>query len=195
MHVFSLGDDGYITLFFASGISDGPGDDFAVFENGFFTPGGLFAEFAFVEVSSNGVDFAEFESHTVNSDPVPTSGVIDPSDYRNLAGDQPLDLGTGFDLAELAGDPLVQAALLDLDNVSYVRLTDVIGDGSTSDFFGNPVYDPYSTPFPTGGFDIEAVGVLHVVPEPALLPMLLSGIASLCALRRRRLHRQCNGPS
>src|SRR5262245_36289935 len=54
--VVSLGDGGHVTLFVEAGISNGPGDDFAVYENGFFAPGGLFAELAFVEVSSNGTD-------------------------------------------------------------------------------------------------------------------------------------------
>ncbi|MEM1001677.1 MAG: T9SS C-terminal target domain-containing protein, partial [Bacteroidota bacterium] len=47
----SLGDGGIATLTFDTPISDGPGFDFAVFENSF---NDTFLELAFVEVSSDG---------------------------------------------------------------------------------------------------------------------------------------------
>src|SRR5437868_2634807 len=53
-NVVSLGDGGQITLRFAVPIVDGPGPDLAVFENSFSDS---FLELAFVDVSSNGVDF------------------------------------------------------------------------------------------------------------------------------------------
>ena len=68
--VYSLGDGGWITLYFEAGISDGVGDDLAVYENGFFAPGGLFGEFAFVEVSTNGADFGRFASESLRAFPV-----------------------------------------------------------------------------------------------------------------------------
>jgi hypothetical protein len=105
--VFSLGDGGRITLFVAGGIANAAGDDFAVFENGFYAPGGLYGELAFVEVSSNGVDFARFPATSLRASPVPGGSTIDPTDYHNLAGKHPLDRGTGFDLADLAQHPLV----------------------------------------------------------------------------------------
>lgn len=184
--VVSLGDGGSITLFFDTGISDGTGDDFAVFENAFFSVGGLFGEFAFVEVSSNGVDFARFEAHSLQTAPVPGGGVVDPTDYGNFAGDQAQPLGTGFDLGELAADPLVIGGDVDLADVSYVRLIDVIGDGTTLDAAGLPIYDPYPTPFWIGGFDLEAVGVIHPVPEPGSLLMFGAGTLLLAQLRKRR---------
>ncbi len=183
--VFSLGDGGRLTLRFADGISDGPGDDFAVYENGFFAPGGFYGEFAFVEVSSNGVDFARFAATCLQPDPVEGGGVIDPSDYHNLAGKHPLDQGTGFDLADLASDPLVGTGLLDLDLVTHVRLVDVIGDGSTLDAANRAVYDPYPTAFASGGFDVDAVGVLHL-PEPLPAWALAAGALALIGARRRR---------
>jgi hypothetical protein len=184
--VFSLGDGGSITLFFASGIGDGPGDDFAVYENGFYSVEGLFAEFAFVEVSSNGVDFARFDALSFRADPVESFDPVDPADYENFAGDQPLDSGTGFDLAELAGHPLVAAALLDLSDVAYVRLVDVIGNGTTFDADAQQVWDPYPTAFAVGGFDAEAVGVLHVAPEPGASALLAAGAGCLALLAHRR---------
>jgi hypothetical protein len=183
--VFSLGDGGDLTLLVAAGISDGPGDDFAVFENGFFAPGGFYAELAFVEVSSDGTHFARFPSACLRATPVAGGGVIDPSDYHNLAGKHPLGSGTGFDLADLAGHALVAGGQLDLDRVAYVRLVDVIGNGSTLDGSGAPVYDPYPTPFASGGHDADAVGVLHL-PEPGRVPLLAAGSLALGALARRR---------
>jgi hypothetical protein len=183
--VFSLGDGGSLTLFVAARIGDGPGDDFAVFENGFAAPGGLYAEFAFVEVSSNGLDFARFPAACLHAELVGGGEAIDVSDYHNLAGKHPLNQGTGFDLAELVQHPLVLAGKLDLAQVSYVRLVDVIGDGSTFDAQGRPVHDPYPTPFPSGGFDADAVGVLHL-PEPDSRALLVAGSLALWVLPRRR---------
>ena len=184
----SLGDGGSLTLFFPNGISDGAGDDFAVFENAFFAPDGLFAELAYVEVSSNGSDFARFEADSLTPEPVLAFGSIDPTDIRNLAGKQPIQLGTGFDLGELADHPLVTGSQLDLQDVAYVRIVDTVGDGSRLDADGDPIYDPYATPFPTGGFDVQAVGVIHV-PEPGALALLASGAALLVQLDRRRARR------
>jgi hypothetical protein len=190
--VCSLGDGGEITLFFADGIGNGIGDDFAVYENGFFTPGGLFAEFAFVEVSSNGIDFARFLSTSLHATPVSSFASVDPTDYDNLAGDQPLDLGTGFDLAELANHPLVFAGLLNPIDIQYVRLIDVVGDGSRLDGLGQPIFDPYATAFASGGFDIDAVGVLNTAPEPGFATMLGVGVVGLAMLSvRDRGKRRC----
>lgn len=52
----------------------------------------------------------------------------------------------------------------------------------------NPIYDPFSTPFPIGGFDVDAVGVIHV-PEPGPLASLAAGLTGLFALARRRRRR------
>ena len=178
--ILSLGDGGSITVFLADGISNGPGDDFAVFENGFIDFNGLFAELAYVEVASNGVDFAEFESHTVNTLSLSGFDYLDPTDYDGFAGRHEALFGTGFDLASLAFDPLVQSGAVDVTDVRYVRITDVIGDGSTTDSFGNALYDPYSTPFATGGFDLDAVGIIHV-PEPRFYAGLFYGLLLLAA--------------
>lgn len=183
----SLGDGGSITVYLDSGISNGPGDDFAVFENGFFDFFGLFAELAYVEVASNGVDFAEFESDAANTLPVNAFGTLDPTDYFGLAGRHAVPLGTGFDLADLAADPLVVSGFVDLMDVRYVRLTDVIGDGSTADSLGNPIYDPYATAFDAGGFDLEAVGVIHV-PEPNFLLSVFVGMLCFGTAAMRRAH-------
>lgn len=181
----SLGDGGTITVFIDAAIHNGPGNDFAVFENGFFDLFGLFAEFAYVEVASNGIDFAEFPTDTVHTTPVAGFDSVDPTDWIGVAGRHPARVGTGFDLADLARDPLVLSGAVDLMDIRYVRLTDVIGDGSTSTTSGDPLYDPYATPFPESGFDLDAVGVLSA-PEPGVAGLLASGVFALGTVSRRR---------
>lgn len=192
--VFTLGDGGFITLYFDTGIGDGIGNDFAVFENGFVDQGSgfFFGEFAFVEVSTDGFDFARFPATSLQATPVPAFAVVDPTDYQNFAGDQMIGFGTGFDLRDLIDDPLVQNATVALTDIRFVRLVDVIGDGSTTDQAGLPVYDPYATAFPAGGFDAEAVGVLHTAPEPGRGSLLGAGVIVLVwAARARHRRRPC----
>ena len=180
----SLGDGGSTTLFFDLGISDGPDVDFAVFENGFFSPGGFFGEFAYVEVSSDGSTFVRFPTDTTNPFAVFSFDTVDPTEYFGVAGRHQIGLGTGFDLSDLAADPAVLNGDLDLSFVRYVRVVDVIGDGSTFDSNGNPLYDPYATAFATGGFDLEAIGVVHV-PETNLHLGMLAGLLCLSLSRPR----------
>ena len=190
--VVSLGDGGQITLGFAQPVGDGPGDDFAVFENGFLEDdsNALFAEFAFVEVSSDGANYARFDAATLHASPVYAFGTVDPSDFDNLAGDQPALFGTGFDLSELASHPLAIAGLLDLQAIDHVRLIDVVGNGTTEDSLMNPIHDPFITPFDTGGFDVDAVGILNTnVPEPGAAASFTAGLALLLSLVRRRTQR------
>jgi len=53
------------------------------------------------------------------------------------------------------------SGLLDTDNVGWVRIVDIVGDGSYFDTSGDIIYDPYPT---TGsaGFDLDAIGVLNM---------------------------------
>lgn len=157
--VISLGDSGSITLTFDYVIQDGPGFDFAVFENG-FTDG--YMEFAHVEVSSNGLDYARFPS-TSEIPLTPQLGNSSISDCRyvnNLAGKYRSGYGTPFDLYELNGYPG-----LDLNNIQFVRLIDVVGDvdgiHTTTDHLGNPINDPFPTAFHSGGFDLDGVGIIN----------------------------------
>ena len=173
--VFSLGDGGWITIAFEQAVTNGPGPDLAVWENGFVNVsvpplGMLFAELMFVEVSSNGIDFARFPSVCLNpaTEPIGGFGCIDPTYYHNVGGKHPngndgRDEGTPFDLDDLLDDPLVINGTVDLNNIQYVRLVDVIGDGSTYDSLGNPMWDPYPTPFGSGGADLDAVCILKNV--------------------------------
>lgn len=182
----SLGDGGSVTLHFATPFSDGPDFDLAVFENGISSGGGLlYMELGFVEVSSNGVDFARFPSLTSRTTAVLPFEEADPSDYANLAGHREAGIGSEFDLADLAAHPLVVSGDVDLAAIAYVRIIDVIGDGSTQDSMAMNVYDPYPTQFVTGGFDLDAVGAIHV-PEPGAAAGLLAGGLWLQFAARRR---------
>lgn len=167
------GDDGapgQITLGFAEPLADRPGDDFAVFENSFPTVGLLFAELAFVEVGTDGENWARFPSVSLTSGPVDEYGALDPTDIYNLAGKHQnaygIYLGTPFDLADLSGHPAVTAGLVDLQEINWVRLVDIPGGGLYSDEAtalgydaDHPIYDVFPT---TGsaGFDVEAVAVI-----------------------------------
>ncbi len=159
-NVLSLGDGGVATLTFAQPIRNGVGADFAVFENSFSA---TFLELAFVEVSSDGINFVRFPaiSNTDTTAQVGSFGAIDATQIYNLAGKYQANYGTPFDLAELAAD----SALLDIDQITHVRIIDAIGcmqdSFATRDSRGVKVNDPWTTPFPSGGFDLDAVGVLH----------------------------------
>ena len=156
--VVSLGDGGFATLTFATPIRNGPGWDFAVFENGSNT----FLELAFVEVSSNGTAFFRFpaNSNTQTGVQVGPFSELDATLLNNLAGKYSAFHGTPFDLEELADQ-----VGLDVDAITQVRVVDVVGsiqDGlATYDHAGNKVNDPWSTPFASSGFDLDAVGVIH----------------------------------
>lgn len=162
----SLGDGGALTLTFDDPVFDGPGDDLVVFENGFFSGLGVFAELGFVEVSTDGVTFARFPGVSLTAGPVASYDPIDPTDVFYLAGKHPGGNqvpceGTGFDLSDLSSHPDVLSGAVDLTEINYVKVVDVIGNGSTRDSLGNPIYDPYPTDFSNGGFDLQAVGVIN----------------------------------
>jgi hypothetical protein len=173
LHVVSLGDGGQITMIFNPPITNGPGVDFAVFENGFPSIGYLFAELAFVEVSTDGYTFARFPNVSLTPAPIEGYDVLDPTNVHNLAGKHPGGniypcQGTPFDLSDLTGNPLVKGGQVNLGQIRYVRVVDVIGDGSTYDDGSpvHPVYDPYPTALSQGGFDLQAIAVLNELDCP-----------------------------
>ena len=175
LDVCSLGGGGDLTLGFGVTITDGPGADFTVFENGFWDFGlvSVFAEVMFVEVSTNGVDFARFPSSyfgpDLGADPFQT---VVPGSFRGVAGglacfsnvdsntlsplDPVLSGGDAFDLADLADHPLVLGGLVDLSEIHYVRVVD-IAEGVETDDAGNVIWDLGGT----SSADIDAVAVLN----------------------------------
>jgi hypothetical protein len=156
----SLGDGGTITLGFPLPVRDGPGADFAVFENGMPFSGGAFLELAQVEVSSDGTNFVRFPCHSLETE---EQGAFDDTSdttaYGGLAGTTWQGRGNLFDLAALPASDL-----LDTGHVTHIRIRDVTGDGSVSDDFGNPIFDPYPTA-ESGGFDLSGVGALNLAIE------------------------------
>ncbi|MBT9515903.1 MAG: PEP-CTERM sorting domain-containing protein [Methyloversatilis discipulorum] len=189
--VVVLGDGGRITLTFDGYITNGAGADFAVFENSFSN---TFLELAFVEVSSNGTDFFRFPNYSFTPSPVSGFGTIDPTNIDGLAGKYRAGYGTPFDLDLLSG-----IAGLDVNKVQYVRLIDVVGNGSTFDSYPaayggpHPIYDPYPTSG-SSGFDLDAVGVIHYaafdaqtppVPEPSQWAMYAAALGLLSVIVRR----------
>jgi hypothetical protein len=158
-NVVSLGDAGEAILTFSKPISDGAGFDFAVFENSFSDS---FLELAFVEVSSNGVDYFRFPSHSQTQTDIQVGGFgnLDPTYINNLAGKYRGLFGTPFDISELESDPL-----LNKNGITHVKIIDVVGSINPTyasyDSFGNAINDPFTTPFYSSGFDLDGVGVIH----------------------------------
>jgi len=189
---------GFITLVFgdpcnpadANGIRNGSGYDYAVYENAItsqFTTllgsfqGQILAELAYVDVSSNGRDFARFPSVSLTGNQVGAYGTIEASNVHNLAGKHPnansVCVGTPFDLDDLANCPQVISGAVDLNDIRYVRIVDVPGNGMSFDAAAgladpdtwpewqnytanHAIYDAWPM-WGSGGFDLEAVGVLH----------------------------------
>lgn len=171
--IVSLGDSGQITLTFATPIANGAGADFAVFENSFSD---TFLELAWVEVSGDGTNFIRFANHSLTANPVPfLGGSIDPTNLDGLAGKYRMGFGTPFDLADVG-----------LAQVTHVRLVDIVGNGTAFDSDNHVIYDPFPTSG-SAGFDLDAVAVLHQVPEPASLALL--ALPALALLRRQRRSR------
>jgi len=177
--IVTLGRGGSIVMTFDPPIVDGNGADFAVFENSFSN---TFLELAKVEVSSDGVNFVQFPAFSMVPAPVGGFGNLDPTDLEQLAGKYRGGYGTPFDLSQLAGNPL-----LDLNNIGFVRVVDVTGDGTAVNdisleavaHWANMavgdlpayvvdavnaapavIYDPFPT-VSSAGFDLDAVAVLN----------------------------------
>lgn len=191
---------GQITLTFSTPIQDGPGPDFAVFENGFISAGGagvsgqIFAELSFVEVSSDGVMFVRFpcvsltEPTNPNVGGVGAYGTIDPSAVYNLAGKHVNAYeqcwGTPFNLKDILNDPCVLSGTVDVNDIHYVRIVDIPGNGffqDTAQNMINPntietstgtggeyyttnhgIHDAWVT-WGSGGHDLEAIGVIEQI--------------------------------
>ncbi len=165
--IVSLGNGGSITLTFSTAIADGDGADFAVFENSIDDS---FLELGYVEVSSNGSNFVRFESFSLTAAPVSAFGSVQAVAIHGLAGKYRQGYGTPFDLAYLQHKAAVINGRVDLDNIRYVRIVDILSGDDIAppggvivndlDSLGNKIYDPFRT---TGsaGFDLDAIAILN----------------------------------
>ena len=182
---------GTLVLTFDHAICNGAGADFATFENGFIsnynTNGGsvqgqMFAELGYVEVSTDGVNFARFSSTYLNTAPSGSQAYLaqDVSNIHNLAGKHAnaygISWGTPFDLNDLTDDPMVTSNVVNLDEINYVKIVDIPGDGTFQDGHQHGIYDAWVT-WGSGGMDFEALGVINQTPEPATICLLLTGAA------------------
>jgi len=159
--VYQLGVGGDVTYELATAAFNGRGTDLIVYENPFLVSGTLdfetWAEVCTVEVSTNSFDWAAFPTDyrglpgpfglfqgiprhwfrgfagvaTVGADPFGTG--VDPLDVVAGGGD-------AFDFDDLLDDPNVVAGLVDLEEIRYVRLTDIQG-GQTMDADGDVIWD------------------------------------------------------
>jgi hypothetical protein len=168
--VCSLGAGGFVTLQLGVTMVDGPGADFIVAENAFFAGavGHAFSEVFFVEVSSNGADFARVPAAYYGPRVSPGAfGTVATSWYAGLAGVCPSfrngDLqdvveagGDAFDLAVLRTHPLVVANRVQLNAITQVRFVDAV-DGVDLDARGVVVQDPGSP----GSADVDGITVIH----------------------------------
>jgi hypothetical protein len=159
--IVSLGDGGSAVVTFKLPIKNENGYDFAIFENSFSD---TFLELAFVEVSSDGITYFRFPatSNTQDTLQLDNGANMDARKINNLAGKYRASYGTPFDLQELAG-----TSGLDINNITHVKIIDVVGSilpaYATHDINGKKINDPWSTPFASSGFDLDAVGVIHQV--------------------------------
>jgi len=140
--VVSLGLGGEIVLTFGEAvIVNGPGPDFAVYENAFYVGGDptkIFSELAEVSVSQNGVDWQTFPCDPNHVGPT----------WPGCAGATPTlpceDSPESTHAVDCGGD-LFDLDDLGLDSARYVRIRDLSQAGAA----------------PSAGFDLDAVGLLY----------------------------------
>lgn len=164
--IICLGDGGEAIYYFENPVIDLQGPDFAIFENGFINPvdsNFAYLELAKVSVSNDGIVWHNFKTVCNNDTSIQLGGFGDYMDARNvfnLAGKYIADYGTPFDLSELSA-----SGGLDVNHIRYIKITDVVG--SINDTFcvrdhnQHKINEPYPTPFPSGGFDLDALGIIH----------------------------------
>jgi hypothetical protein len=155
----SLGDAGEIILGFLYPIKNGIGPDFAVFENSFNHD---YLEFAHVEVSTDGIRFVRIPSYSVTQTATQTGGFGSTLAewVHNLAGKYTQGYGTPFNL-----DDIADSSGINLDSINYVKIIDVVGSINTAygsyDSQGTIINDPYPSAYASGGFDLDAIAVIH----------------------------------
>lgn len=165
-NVVSLGDGGEAIYFFSNPIINGPGFDFAIFENGFRNPTDSnlsYMELAFVEVSNDGINYKRFAATSNIDTSTQIAGYGQYADCRlidGLAGKYIANYGTPFDL-----DEFLPLSSININDIHYIKIKDVVGSINRNycryDYQQNIINDPYPTDFTTGGFDLDALGIIH----------------------------------
>ncbi len=197
--VCTLGVGGSLTLRLDSPALDLAGTDLVVCENPFYVLGTLdsFAEVLFVEVSSDGTNFARFPTrYTGAAGPFSPFTGVPVAAYRGFAGVMPVLAGPGpalapldvalhggdaFDFADLADHPLVLAGTVNLGAIEYVRLVDAAA-GIAQDSFGTLVWDAGIGS--TSSADVDAIvavnNVDNLVPgRPRVELSLVAGLLDI----------------
>jgi prepilin-type processing-associated H-X9-DG protein/prepilin-type N-terminal cleavage/methylation domain-containing protein len=161
LDVYRLGINGSLTLGFGPhAITDDPGPDFIVFGDQFYVNGNPtqdYGELAYVAVSSDGLNFATFPTSSTTAGPVGVFGNINPANVSGFAGINPVYAnvatntinpfdpsvagGDAFDLSTLKNSPQVTDGSVNLNDIQYVRLTDVVS-GTSLDSNGSTIYCP-----------------------------------------------------
>jgi hypothetical protein len=164
--VVSLGDGGEAIYYFSNPIVNGPGFDFAIFENGFRNPADSnlsYMELAYVEVSNDGVNYKRFAASSHIDTSMQIAGFGQYADCRlvnGLAGKYIANYGTPFDL-----DEFLPLSSININDIHYIKIKDVVGsihrNYCSYDAQQNVINDPYPTDFITGGFDLDALGIIH----------------------------------
>jgi hypothetical protein len=180
--IYQLGIGGVVVIELASAATDGFGTDLIVYENPFLVFGGdqgeSWIEAAFVDVSSDGLTWVRFPtSYAGEQGPFsPFIGVpltwysgfagVSHASAWPVFGADPFDVvaggGDAFDLADLADDPQVQLGFVNLQNIRFVRITDVQA-GVATDTEGNLIWDCGDPNFATA--DIDAVCAVNNVAQ------------------------------
>jgi hypothetical protein len=113
-------------------------------------------------VSSDGIHFFRFPAISNIDTTIQTDGfgLTDASKLHNLAGKYRAEYGTPFDLSDLTND-----ALLNKQAITHVKVIDVVGSIQNQycsrDANNHKINDPWPTGWGNGGFDLDAVGVIH----------------------------------
>jgi len=191
---------GSLVLEFDLPIADQEGPDFAVFENTIIvqaTLGLIFGEMAYVDVSSDGTNFARFPGVSLHTPATTYTNLpggrgyayFEPRGVYNMAGKHVNNgdsWGTPFDLRDLRWHPLVIGGSVDLAEIRYVRIVDIPGSGDYLDHSSpaRPVLDGWVT-WGSGGADVDAVGVINFKTQCRIEPGASDAAISWFAVTNR----------
>ncbi len=176
--IYQLGVQGEVVIELGDPAANGPGTDLIIYENPFLAIGGAdsetWVEALKVEVSSNSEDWAGFDNSYLGTagpfglfQPIPMHWFrgfagVSPVAAHPVLGVDPADIVLGggdvFDLQDLVDHPNVVSQLVDLEDIRYVRLTDIQG-GVSTDSAGGLIWDCGDVNFACS--DVDAVYVAN----------------------------------